>query len=93
MFVGRAGPGPALETTLTCVMETNLFPCIGPKFRRINRTIHLKSGSGPARTLGLSQRTLQHRGGIRMSEKEGAVLYGYFRSSASYRVRIALGLK
>ncbi len=28
-----------------------------------------------------------------MSEKEGAVLYGYFRSSASYRVRIALGLK
>jgi maleylpyruvate isomerase len=28
-----------------------------------------------------------------MTGKSGAVLYGYFRSSASYRVRIALGLK
>ena len=28
-----------------------------------------------------------------MSEKNGAVLYGYFRSSASYRVRIALSFK
>jgi maleylpyruvate isomerase len=28
-----------------------------------------------------------------MSERVGAVLYGYFKSSASYRVRIALALK
>ncbi len=28
-----------------------------------------------------------------MSEATGATLYGYFRSTAAYRVRIALGLK
>src|SRR5258705_3269950 len=67
VFVGRAGPGPAFETTLTCVMETNLFPCIGPKFRRINRTIHLKSGSGPCANSGTEP---AHLGTSRRDEDE-----------------------